>query len=261
MSRHSVSPSHHSEDSHTPNKNKQQEPIEGYETFQLFKDYMDCKLKTFKRDIIEESEERSFSAFKRAHKDSEIPNFRFKGNQLQYKFNTGCLDKIDSAFRYIKSSKYSDCVGILQDLSSDISRRNKYIRLADRSPSGWAVVAELEGDDIASGSEEERRFEKAENKALRKRRASSFRSRGKPSYVSPSATVSSASMVDASRDSTAGQNQPFRPMVKRGPSPNQQCYFCGGFGHWRISCPAAALLRAAQSASSDSIQSNQVVKK
>ncbi|XP_067654066.1 uncharacterized protein [Haliotis asinina] len=257
MNQRTVSPSQHSEDSDASKTNQQKESIEGYETFQLFKDYMDCKLKTFKRDIIEESEERSFAAFKRARRDSEIPSFRFKGNQLQYKFNAGCLDKIDTAFRYIKSSRYSDCVGILQDLSSDISRRNKHIRLADRSPSGWAVVAELEGDDIASGSEEERRFEKAENKALRKRRASSFRTRGRPNYVAPSATVSSASMVDTSRETTTGQSQPFRSMVKRGPAPNQQCYFCGGFGHWRVACPAAASLRAAQSASSDSVQSNQ----
>ncbi|XP_067684225.1 uncharacterized protein [Haliotis asinina] len=149
---------------------------------------------------------------------------------------------------------------------SDASKTNQQKEsiegLADRSPSGWAVVAELEGDDIASGSEEERRFEKAENKALRKRRASSFRTRGRPNYVAPSATVSSASMVDTSRETTS-QSQPFRSMVKRGPAPNQQCYFCGGFGHWRVACPAAASLRAAQSASSDSVQSNQdaVVKK
>ena len=64
-----------------------------------------------------------------------------------------------------------------------IANRQKLIKIADRSEYGWGVVAEYEADDLASGSEDEKRLEKAERaaekKALKKRKtAAGTSSRG-----------------------------------------------------------------------------------
>ena len=42
--------------------------------------------------------------------------------------------------------------------------------MADKSKDGWQVVAEYESDDLASGSEDEKRLKKAREAASRKRR-------------------------------------------------------------------------------------------
>ena len=51
-----------------------------------------------------------------------------------------------------------------------IQKRQKLIKIADKCRDGWQVVAEYESDELASGSEDERRLRKAWEAAGRKRR-------------------------------------------------------------------------------------------
>ena len=51
-----------------------------------------------------------------------------------------------------------------------IGKRQKLIRIADKSADGWKVVDEYVSDELASGSEDEKRLEKAKEAASRKRR-------------------------------------------------------------------------------------------
>ncbi|XP_048237715.1 uncharacterized protein [Haliotis cracherodii] len=119
--------------------------------------------------------------------------------------------------------------------------------LADRSTAGWAVVSELEGDELASNSDEERRFERAESKAQRRKRPTSFNSRGRGYSPYPSATFPNPNSELPKQAPQVQQNQPFRFQPRKTPLPNQQCYFCGAFGHWRATCPLAAAQRSSQS--------------
>ena len=51
-----------------------------------------------------------------------------------------------------------------------IRKRQKLIRIADKSADGWKVVDEYVSDELASGSEDEKRLKKAKGAASRKRR-------------------------------------------------------------------------------------------
>ena len=46
-----------------------------------------------------------------------------------------------------------------------IATRQKYIKVADLSDYGWVTVQAYENDDLATGSDDEKRLEKAEKEA------------------------------------------------------------------------------------------------
>ena len=54
-----------------------------------------------------------------------------------------------------------------------IKRRQKVIKIADKSKDGWLVVEEYESDDLASGTDNEKRLKKARSKAEKHRKKNS----------------------------------------------------------------------------------------
>ena len=49
-----------------------------------------------------------------------------------------------------------------------ITKRQKYIKVADRSDYGWATIQAYDTDDLASSSDDEKRLEKAKKEAERR---------------------------------------------------------------------------------------------
>ena len=103
--------------------------------------------------------------------------FRKKGNEIQSAFIDKVSEQVASATAWIERVTAADESGAAhldrakEDLQEGIkllSRRQKMIKFADRSDSGWAVVEEYEDDALASNSEDERKMEKAERAAERK---------------------------------------------------------------------------------------------
>ena len=54
----------------------------------------------------------------------------------------------------------------LQNVKASLTKRNKVMRFADKSPDGWAAVAECESDELVDDSEDEKKLRSAGRRAL-----------------------------------------------------------------------------------------------
>ncbi|XP_060606993.1 sodium-coupled monocarboxylate transporter 2-like [Ruditapes philippinarum] len=71
----------------------------------------------------------------------------------------------DSSLGLIDSGEHSEALELCETAKKKIERRNKLIKLADKSPSSWLTVHEYEQDDLASDDEDLKRIKKAEKAA------------------------------------------------------------------------------------------------
>ena len=84
---------------------------------------------------------------KKLKSETSLP-FKFSRNNKQFEFNTETLEHV---------------------ASKAIKTRNKLIRIADKSEAGWAAVDEYLSDELASGSDDEKKIRAAEQRAFRKK--------------------------------------------------------------------------------------------
>ena len=112
-------------------------------------------------------------------------SFRNKGNKQQYEFNLEQLAKLEEAKSLLEIGSVRRLTKKIDEVISDIQKRNKLIRLADRSAGGWMTVQEYMPDELASDSDDSRKMRQAENRATKKRKLAFSK---KPSSTFSSAT-------------------------------------------------------------------------
>ena len=95
--------------------------------------------------------------------------FKFSGNQKQLEFNADLDYDIGRIKRAAESKDYANIKDICSDVRDKIHKRNKCIKLADKSPGGWDTVKEYMSDDLVSETDDEKRIRQAETRAIRKR--------------------------------------------------------------------------------------------
>ena len=131
------------------------------QVFSLFKDYLQNQLETKTKEIEQKSKI-----------DKEVVRLKYRGNQKQFELNAAIdsfLESIESETQ--QSQPSSDRIrSLAQDARELLRKRQKLIKIADKSRDGWQVVAEYESDELATGSEDEKRLKKARETASRKRR-------------------------------------------------------------------------------------------
>ena len=203
-------------------------PSDLLSAFSLFQNYFDKKLVDLKDDLREESQHSADQAAKK-YKESSDLTFKYEGNKQQYKFNRELLEKIEGANKALQRKNIPQATERLKELTKQVQCRSKLIRLADKSPAGWDLVNEYLSDELASGSDDEKRIKKAEQAALRKRN-SKLRARTvrRPQPYQTPASLSSSSNSFAS--------SAFRPRSSshtslRKAAPTDICFACGLTGH------------------------------
>lgn len=230
----------------------QESGLSGEETVGLISRLLDSKLDKkfadFKR-ALEQKELSTNSQIKKLKTEAKASNsFQFKGNKLQFEFNSSLLDSINIAFDHLHEGDLSGVNKELENVKASLNKRNKVIRFADKSPAGWAAVEEYESDELADDSEDEKKLRSAERRALSKIR---LRKQSRSSGQTRKFQQDRDGSLGAGGSSNSSTSQPFRhqPFTQqsfrpyrstRTPQPSDKCFACGQFGHWANSpfCPS-----------------------
>ena len=89
-------------------------------------------------------------------------NFKYNSNKEQYEFNEGLLAELDEIKVRGRSRKR------VKAAIKKLQKRNKLIKMADRSKAGWKIVEEYLTDPVASDAEDDKWIKKCEKAALAK---------------------------------------------------------------------------------------------
>ena len=122
-----------------------------------------------------------------------------------------------------------------------LKKRNKLIRIADKSEGCWRTVDEYLSNEVASDSEE-KRIRAADNRAVKKMKTHK-KDTGKQNRKRPAETAGSFTQVAHDGGNAVNYNamQPFRATGAGASAPknskaNDQCYKRGGYEPWAREC-------------------------
>ena len=184
------------------------------ETFNKIKTYLDQQFEEFREELPNK---------KKRNKEKE---FKKQSCKVQYEFNEEQLRLVDKALSCIKHKNSKKAKSKLKEIRKNLKKRNKLVKIADKSPGGWNTVKEYETDSVASDTADEKRLKKAEKRALEKIKQSESKP---PKRFKPSSTLS------RNPESSSGSRYPTKYHTKS--KANERCLACGRHGHWRHECP------------------------
>lgn len=233
------------------------QPLNGMEQFDLLRNYLDKKFIEQKQefDTKLQLQQKIKNNMKVSAKPDTSKQFKFKGNQVQHEFNMKLAEDIEDVIDLIKEGSVSRSTKRLTNMKLEIVKRNKLIKMADRSPAGWATVEEYLSDDLASDSGDEKRIKSAESKALAKKKVKSKPKSFYPSRFNPLSNQSISLSPPASnhfqsqrfgfpRETSQpsgrifNHHTPFSGQLPyRFSNARSMCFGCGKTGHWRKDCP------------------------
>ena len=88
--------------------------------------------------------------------------------QKQYTFNQDIRNEIEDAITKVLCGKVTKAKRLLEGCVNRIKKRNKLLKIVDKSPAGWLIADEYEMNNCASDSVDDRKIRKAEKASLQR---------------------------------------------------------------------------------------------
>jgi hypothetical protein len=222
-------------------KDKSLADSSAFAALDLFPDYFEDRLGSLKRELKDNAYRKSEMLAKKL-KTEKSYQFKFSGNQKQLEFNADLDYDIGRIKCAAEAKDYAKIKDICSDVRVKIHKRNKCIKLADKSPGGWDTVKEYMSDDLASDTDDEKRIRQAETCAIRKRnqrKQENSQRRQSTARPAPSDTFPNPS-------SNTGSNFCSFNRISTGPRPTDISVGCNEQGLWRRNCPKIIIKQTAK---------------
>ena len=197
--------------------------------------------KRFERILEKSSEETVKKATKKIK--LETPELKRPGCKDQFEHNQLVLEHLEAAEQHLRNAEVKEAIQSIQEGKKVVLKRQKLVLLADREETGWLFVKEYVADDLASGSDDEKKIVKCRTAATRKLKAKevknkSFKSRSFSNrYPSRQGSFSRKPYQNYQRSDYSGaSSSSYRNQDFRKNRYDRQCFSCGKRGHLVYSC-------------------------
>ena len=172
--------------------------------------------------------------------EEEVPVFKKKGNEQQYKFNQKVLNTNKRAIKALEGNNVQRAKELLKEGTVLINDRQKLIKLADKSEFGWNTIREYVDDDLADNEADSKKIKKAEKRAGERVKAIQEKKRKQNKPPQRNFQPSTSAISSNSSNSVAHHPQYFRSQHRSSfDTParfHDFCYRCGKRGHWASQC-------------------------
>ena len=142
---------------------------------------LDQKLDNLKANVEELTTSNKLATSRLSKKLSNLcslRNIKAKRNRNQLEFNINLFGKPGCSAISVQQRTYNRETKKIQEAIANLEKRNKLVKLADKSEVGWATADVYQTDQLASNSEDDHKIRKAEKAAMPKSKSSNFKSCG-----------------------------------------------------------------------------------
>ena len=104
------------------------------------KKYFDKQFEEMRDDLSDKKRKRD--------KDKE---FSKQSCEMQHEFNEDQPRLVEKALNYLKHDNKKKSKSKLKEVRKNLKKRNKFVKIAKKSPEGWNTVEEYETDNVTWG--------------------------------------------------------------------------------------------------------------